>query len=42
MHPHSQVVDLILHVQDTADALQIDALVLREPLDQPEPRDVAR
>jgi hypothetical protein len=41
LHPGTQIVNLILHAQDAADALEIDALVLREPLDQPQPRDVA-
>jgi hypothetical protein len=41
LHPGAEVVDLVLHVQDPADALQIDALILREPLDQAEPRNVA-
>jgi hypothetical protein len=39
--PGSELIDLVLHVQDAANTLQVDALILREPLDQPQPRDVA-
>jgi hypothetical protein len=34
-------VDVVLHVQDAANALQVDALILGESLDQPEPGNIA-
>jgi hypothetical protein len=39
--PAPQLIDFILHVQDAANALKIDALILGEPLNQTQPRDVA-
>ena len=38
----TQFVDLVLHPQDSPDALEVDALVLGEPLNQPESGDVVR
>jgi hypothetical protein len=35
INPCSQFVYVVLHDQDAPDALQVDALVLGEPLDQP-------
>jgi hypothetical protein len=36
-----QLLDVVLHRQDATDALQVDALILGEPLDQPQPSNVA-
>jgi hypothetical protein len=40
LHLGAQIIDLILHVQDAANAFEIDALVLGQPLDQPQSRNV--
>src|SRR5918998_4923969 len=40
VQPGPQLVDLVLHGQDPADALEVDPLVLTQPLHQPELGDV--
>src|SRR5918994_852768 len=42
VQPGPQLVDLVLHGQDPADAFEVDPLVLAQPLHQPQLGDVAR
>jgi hypothetical protein len=42
LDPSSEFIDVILHMQNPTDALQVDALVLGKPLDEPKPGNVAR
>jgi hypothetical protein len=41
LDPTPELIDVVLHGQDAADALEVAALVLRESLDQPKPCNVA-
>ena len=41
LDPTAELIDVVLHGQDAADALEVDALILGEPLDQSEPCNIA-